>query len=68
MEKNEIVFATPGPDFGTSREFSFSIVIRDSEEFVDCKSPVTLLDAMSDEVERVLVGTEAECRRIGLIP
>jgi len=67
-DKNEIEFTTPGTDFGRNREFSFSIVVRDAEEVVNDKSPVTLLDAMSREVERVLVGTEAECRRIGLIP
>ena len=65
---NEIVLRTTrDANFEAKRNFTYSIVIHDAEEIIDGESPVMLLDAMSGEVNRVLMATEAECRRIGFI-
>jgi hypothetical protein len=53
-------------NFGAQIQFTYTVVIRHSEEIINGQSPITLLDAISAEVRRVLVNTEAECRRIRL--
>jgi hypothetical protein len=44
-----------------------TIAIDHSEEIIRGQHPISLLDAMRGEVERVCMATEAECRRMGLI-
>jgi hypothetical protein len=66
-DKNEVVLFLTDSNQQAQAEFTYSIVIRDTEEVIKGKHPVTLLNAMSGVVERILLGTEAECRRIGLI-
>jgi hypothetical protein len=67
-DQNEVILGTSrGPDFEAKREFTYSIVVRDAEEIINGQAPIPLLNALSSEVERVLMATEAECRRIGLI-
>jgi hypothetical protein len=66
-DKNEVVLFLTDSKHQAQAEFTYSVVIRDPEEVIQGKHPITLLNAMSGVVERVLLGTEAECRRIGLI-
>lgn len=47
--------------------FTFALAFDQSIEAVKGKGPVAALNTMADEVERVLVATEAECRKMGLI-
>ncbi|GAB4225404.1 MAG: hypothetical protein Kow0032_01170 [Methyloligellaceae bacterium] len=67
--KNEItlMITGPGADIQMQTEFTYSIVIHHSEKVIDGQPPVPLLNAMRGIVERILMATEAECRRIGLI-
>jgi hypothetical protein len=69
-EKNEIeVGVYPlGVNAHTDTEFSFLVVFQHPEKVISGQHPVFLLDAMRREVERILSDTEAECRRIGIIP
>jgi hypothetical protein len=48
-------------------EVTYRIVIDHPEGVIQGQPPVPLLNAMSGEVERVMIDTEAECRRIALI-
>jgi len=66
-DKNEIVLFLTEPQHQAQAEFTYSIVISDPEEVVQGKDPIALLNAMRSVVQRIVLGTEAECRRIGLI-
>lgn len=66
-DNNEVVLFLTDSKHQAQAELTYSIVIRDPEEVIKGKHPVTLLNAISSVVERVLLDTEAECRRIGLI-
>lgn len=69
-ETHEIKLARIGPQ-GQFEEYlntSFAIVLDDVDDVIRGQQPVSVLNAMAGEVERVLMATEAECRRIGLIP
>jgi hypothetical protein len=68
--KNEIVIFRCGelPQTHPNIEITYNIIIDHPEKIIQGQPPVSLLNAIRSEVERVLVTTEAECRRIGLIP
>lgn len=65
-EKNEIIFARVGPggqikyDLG----FMFFVALGDIDVFARYQA-VTAFRAMASEVKRILVATEAECRKLG---
>ena len=67
-EKNQIEFARvrPGGEFKYDAEISFFVGF---DEFNGVKPApaVGMLNAIASEVQRVLVATEAECRRLNLI-
>jgi hypothetical protein len=67
-EKHEIPIAKvrPGGEFKYDASFTFSVFL---DEFNGVKpAPVVgVLNAIASEVKRVLVATETECRRLGLI-
>jgi hypothetical protein len=66
-ERHDIVFANSAdPDVRYDANFAFTVAFDDIDETIRGKNPVSVLNAMAGEVERVLVGTEVECRRIGL--
>ena len=69
-EKNELEFARfpdgaiqGNPNFNVA----FTVALDDVDEVIRGQHPIQMLRAMTGEVERVLVATERECRRIGLI-
>jgi hypothetical protein len=69
-EKNEIAFARfpdgaiqGNPNFN----LAFTVTLDDVDEVIRGQNPIQVLRAMTGEVERILVATERECRRIGLI-
>lgn len=67
-DSNEIeMFRSRNEHIGTEVEFSYTVVIRHPEKIIDFQSPITLLDAMRGEVERIIIATEAKCGEIGLI-
>ncbi len=68
-QTNQIELARLRPDAqrGTNTKISFSIVLEHPTRAINGRQPVGLLTHMVNEVERVLMGTEAECRCIGLI-
>jgi len=68
-EKNEIVFlsAGHGSQISYDANVSYTVALDDIDEIIRGQHPVAVLNAMASEVERVLMTTEAECRRIGLI-
>ncbi len=65
---NEIELARLRPDTqrGTNTKISFSIVLEHPAKPINGRQPVGLLNQMVKEVECVLMGTEAECVRLGL--
>jgi hypothetical protein len=69
-EKNEMEFARfpdgaihGNPNFNVA----FTIALDDVDEVIRGQHPVKALRAMTGEVERILVASERECRRIGLV-
>jgi len=68
-EKNEIVLLRggSGSEIDYEGSFSFTVAIDDAQEIVGGEPPIGALRAMAAEVESILMATEAECRRIGLI-
>jgi hypothetical protein len=66
--KHQIPLARVGPggEFRFEADFTFSIFL---DEFNGVRpGPIAgVLNGIASEVERVLVATEAECRRIGLL-
>jgi hypothetical protein len=69
-EKNEIPIASfPDGAIQGSPYFNVtsSIVFDDVDEVIRGQNPIDVLRAMTGEVERILVATERECRRIKLI-
>jgi len=69
-DKNEIVFLAirPGSEIaGYDANVSYTVALDDIDEIIEGQHPVAVLNAMAGEVERILMATEAECRRIGLI-
>jgi hypothetical protein len=67
-EKNEIVFARvgTGSHFKYDLGFMFLVVLGDID-FIARHQAVAVLRAMSAEIKRVLMATEAECHRLGFI-
>jgi hypothetical protein len=67
--KNEIIIhhSPKIPSRHPNIEITYSIVLDNPEEIIHGQPPVPLLNAMSREVERVMIDTEIECRKIGLI-
>jgi hypothetical protein len=67
--KNEIVIfrSTEFPKPHPNIEITYNIIIDHPEKIIQGQPPVPLLNAIRSEVERVLVTTEAECRRLGFI-
>jgi hypothetical protein len=67
-EKNEMIFGVvePGGKFLYDFEFTFFIAF-DEIEIIEGNPVVPVLATMTGEVERIIRGTEAECRKIGLL-
>ena len=68
-KKNEIVMMRAAPDAKLQYDanVAFTVTFNDELDIVRGHEPVVLLRAMAAEVERILVATEAECRRIGIV-
>jgi hypothetical protein len=68
-DKNQIVFLRTAPetDISYNGNLSFSVALDDVDEVIRGQPPAATLRAMAGEVESVLMATEAECRRLGLI-
>jgi hypothetical protein len=68
--KNEIIIFRSAEPSQRRRniEITYNVIIDHPEKIIQGQPPVSLLNAIRSEVERVLVATEAECCRIGLIP
>ncbi len=66
--KNEIVFGRVGPggQFEYELQMGFLVTL-DEAEVTGSEAAVAVLRAMSAEVKRILMATEAECRRLGFI-
>jgi hypothetical protein len=69
-DKNEMEFARfpdgaiqGNPNFNVA----FTVALDEVDEVIRGENPIQVLRAMVGEVERVLVATERECRRIGLV-
>ena len=67
-EKNEIIFARVplGSELKYDLGFSFLVALGDID-IVARHQAVAVLRTMSAEVKRILMATEAECRRVGII-
>jgi hypothetical protein len=67
--KNEIVIfrSAKPPQRHPNIEITYNVIIDHPEKIIQGQPPVSLLNAIRSEVERVLVTTEAECRRLGLL-
>jgi hypothetical protein len=65
-DKYEIKYTSPRDQHETQRNFTYSIVISDTEEVIDRQAPIALLDAICIEVARVIAEMEVICERIGL--
>jgi hypothetical protein len=68
-EKYELILlrVPPGTQVQYNVDLKLAIALDDVDEVLRGQRPVGLLRTMTAEVERVLMATEAECRRIGLI-
>jgi hypothetical protein len=67
-EKNEIIFGRVGPGGTFNYDMQFSFLVKLGEiDVVANNQAVAVLRAMSAEVKRILLATEAECRRLGFI-
>jgi hypothetical protein len=56
-----------GAEVHDDGKFTFAITFSHPEPVLGGSEPLALLHGMTREVERVLMATEAECRRIGLL-
>jgi hypothetical protein len=67
--KNEIVIfrSAEPPQRHPNIDITYNVIIDHPEKIIQGQPPVSLLNAIRSEVERVLVATEAECHRLGLI-
>jgi len=68
--KNEMTLlkvAVGGQHLKYNMEITPTIAIDHTEDIIRGQHPITLLDAMANEIERVGMATEAECRRLGLL-
>jgi len=68
-DKNELIlgYMPSRLKFKGDFDVTFTVALDDVDEVVRGQHPVGVLRAMAGEVERVLMTTEAECRRIGLL-
>jgi hypothetical protein len=70
-EKNELILVRIRDPSGIKGQLNFNgtvtVALDDVDQVIRGQHPVKVLRAMIGEVERVLVTTERECRRIGLI-
>jgi hypothetical protein len=68
-EKNELVFLSvpSGSNIGYKAHFRPSVTFDDVPDPIRGEPPVLVLNKMVEVVEGILMATEAECRRIGLI-
>ncbi len=68
-ERYEIILMRAAPEvrFTSDIGFTFTVTIKSIEVLRD-KPVVEVLDTIAGKVERILMATEAESRRIGLIP
>ncbi len=67
-EKNEIVFAriSPGGSFQYNFDFAFHITVGEVAELAG-EPLFPMLNSMATEVGRILIATEAECARLGIL-
>lgn len=66
-EKNEIVFATTGPDTQLQYDLNISFFVAFGEvDGIGGQPAVPLLNAIAREVNRIVLAIEAEAKRIGL--
>jgi hypothetical protein len=66
--KNEVILARlpPDPNRGTNTQITYKVVFDHASEIINTQHPGAFLDGTRRVVERVLLATEAECRRLGL--
>lgn len=66
-EKNEIVFATTGPDTEFQYDLNISFFVAFGEvDGIGGQAAIPLLNAIAGEVNRIVLAVEAEAKRIGL--
>jgi hypothetical protein len=66
--KNEIIFAHSPVGIPFDYNFQLSVAIAfDEIDTLRGQPAIAVLDTVSSEVERILMATEAECRRLGFI-
>jgi len=58
-------FLSDQPDLSTDIQFSFTVVIRHSEEIIEGKEPVSFLNTIRTEVALIFASVEAVCKRLG---
>ena len=56
-----------GTDFSRGGKFAFKINFNHDEPVIGGSEPLALLNGMAREVERILIATEAECRRLRFV-
>ena len=69
-EKNEVIYGSfPDGAFQGNANFqlTFAVALDEVDEVIRGQHPVQVLRTMTGEVERVLMTTERECSRIGLL-
>jgi hypothetical protein len=68
-DNNEIVFARTGPGGHIEYDMQISFFVAfDKIEVAGGKPAVAFLNAMAGEVEHILLATEVEARRLGIVP
>ena len=69
-EKNEITIGVYplGTNAKIKTEVTHAVVLKHPEKIISGQHPIFLLDQIGAEVSNILSATEAECRRIGILP
>jgi hypothetical protein len=67
-EKNHIeIIGADGANLNYADEIAFSVAFANVDSYLRDSEPVAVLRTMCREVQRVLMATEAECRRLGFV-
>lgn len=66
-EKNEVIWLRSEMEGTYNLDFTVGVAFDNTIELIGGHAPVAVLNTMARVVESVLMATEAECRRIGLI-
>jgi hypothetical protein len=66
---NEVTYIRAGlkTEIDYNTNFTVAIAFDDAQEVIGGQHPVAVMETMAREVERVLMATEAECRRLGFV-